>query len=188
MGISSSEGIGKKGEMVAWLSLLKSVFIFVKLGDGNDKVESLRERILPYRGDKAYILMGACYRPPNQDEKTDKVFYEHLAEVVRSPALVLMGDFSFPDVCWKYSTVQRKQPRRFPDCMENNFLTQLVGEPTGAGALLDLLLMNRGVVGDVKVLDGSYLRQSYHELVKFSILGQEGGQQTCYVRLSEGGL
>ena len=42
--------------------------------------------------------MGVCSRPPNQDEETDEVFYEQLAEAVRSPALVLMGDFKFPDM------------------------------------------------------------------------------------------
>ena len=65
---------------------------------------------------KADILLGVCYRPPNQDEEMDKVFYEQLAEVKRSPALVLMGDFNFPDICWKYNTVQKKQSGRFLEC------------------------------------------------------------------------
>ncbi|PKU41653.1 rna-directed dna polymerase from mobile element jockey-like [Limosa lapponica baueri] len=53
--------------------------------------------------------------------------------------------------------------------MEDNFLTQLVGEPTRGGALLDLLLTNReGLVGDVVV--GGCLGLSDHEMVKFSII------------------
>ena len=58
-----------------------------------------------------------------------------------------MGDFNFPDVCWKYNTAQRKQSKRFLECMEDVFLTQLVGEPTRGDALLDLLFTNRGLVG-----------------------------------------
>jgi len=52
----------------------------------------------------ADILVGVGYKPPNRDEETDKVFYEQMAEVVQFPALVLMGKFSFPDICWKYNT------------------------------------------------------------------------------------
>ena len=114
--------------------------------------------------------MGVCYRPPNQDEEKDKAFYEQLAEVARSPALVLMGDFNFPDICWKYNTAQRKQSKRFLECMEDSFLTQLVRDPTRGGALLDLLFTNRdGLVGDVKV--GDCLGQSDHGIVEFSVLG-----------------
>jgi len=57
--------------------------------------------------------MGVCYRPPNQDEEADEIFYKQLAEVSQSLALVLMGYFSLPDVCWKYSTAGRKQSMRF---------------------------------------------------------------------------
>ncbi|XP_054053995.1 lymphocyte function-associated antigen 3 isoform X1 [Rissa tridactyla] len=52
--------------------------------------------------------------------------------------------------------------------MEDNFLTQMVGEPTRGGALLDLLFTNKeGLVGDVEV--GGRLGLSDHEMVKFSI-------------------
>ena len=54
--------------------------------------------------------------------------------------------------------------------MEDSFLTQLVGEPSRGGALLDLLFTNsEGLVGDMKV--GDCFGQSNHEMVEFSILG-----------------
>ena len=84
-----------------------------------------------------------------------------------------MEDFNFPDICWKYNTAQRKQSKRFLECVEDSLLTQLVQEPTRGGALLDLLFTNRdGLVGDVKV--GDCLGQSNHEIVEFSILGDVG--------------
>ena len=49
------------------------------------------------RGD---ILVELCYRMPNQDEEMDEAFFEQLAEIVLSPALVLMGDFNIPDIYW----------------------------------------------------------------------------------------
>ncbi|PKU29777.1 hypothetical protein llap_19920 [Limosa lapponica baueri] len=59
----------------------------------------------------------------------------------------------------------------FLECMEDNFLTQLVGEPTRGGALLDLHFTNKeGQVGDVEV--GGRLGLSDHEMVEFSVLSE----------------
>jgi len=77
-----------------------------------------------------------------------------------------MGDFNLPDVYWKYNTAERKQSKKFLECMEDNLLTQLVREPTREGALLDLLFMNReGLVGDVMV--GGHLGHSDHKMIDF---------------------
>jgi len=135
---------GRKGGGVALY--IKDCFDAEELGVGNDKVECLWIRI---RGKacRGNILVGVCYRPPSQDEEKDMAFYEQLAEVAQSLALVLMGDFNFPDICWKYNTTQRKQSKRFLECMEDSFLTQLVREPTRGGALLDLLFTNRRTGG-----------------------------------------
>ena len=62
---------------------------------GDDKVESLWVKFRA-RADKADILVGVCYRPPNQDEQRDEVFYEQLVEAARSPALVLMATSTSP--------------------------------------------------------------------------------------------
>ncbi|KAK4815887.1 hypothetical protein QYF61_009938 [Mycteria americana] len=116
-------------------------------------------------------VVGVCYRPPSQDEETDELFYKQLGEASRSLALVLVGDFNLPDVCWKYNTAERKQPRRFLERVADNFLTQLVSEPTREGAPLDLLFTNReGLVSDVMV--GGCLGQSDHEMIEFLIRGE----------------
>ncbi|KAK4827657.1 hypothetical protein QYF61_020429 [Mycteria americana] len=100
------------------------------------------------KANKADIMVGVCYRPPNQDEEADEIFYKQLGEVLQSLPLVLIWDSNLPDVCWKYNTAERKQSRRFLECVEDKFLTQLVSEPTREGALLDLLFVNReGLVG-----------------------------------------
>ena len=78
-----------------------------ELEAGNDKVESLWVRIRG-KANKASILVGVCYRPPNQDEETDEEFYRQLAEAAKSSALVLVGDFNFPDISWKHNTAQEK--------------------------------------------------------------------------------
>ncbi|GAB0179913.1 hypothetical protein GRJ2_000456600 [Grus japonensis] len=91
--------------------------------------------------------------------------------------------------CWKYNAVERKTSRRFLECVEDNFLTQLVSEPTREGALLDLLFANReGLVGDVMV--GGRLGHSSHEMMRVfdSQRSKEAGQQNCHLGLQEGRL
>ena len=91
-----------------------------------------------------------------------------------------MGDFNFPDICWKYNTAEWNQSRRFLECVGDNFLTQLVSEPTREGALLDLLFVNReGLVDDVAV--GGQLGHSDCEIIESSILREatRGGRRTA---------
>lgn len=53
--------------------------------------------------------------------------------------------------------------------MEDNFLTQLVTEPTRVDALLNLLFMNtEGLASDM--MTGAFLGHSNHEITEFSIL------------------
>ena len=134
----------------------------------DDGVESLWVRI-KVKASKTDITMGVCYRPPNQDEKVDKTLYRQLGEISRSLPIVPMGDLNFPNIYWIYNTADRKQSQRFPECVGDNFLTQLVKEPVRGSKILDLLFVNReGLAGNVKI--GGYLGHSDHEILDFSIL------------------
>ena len=131
---------GKRGSGVALY--VRDCFDCIELNNCDDKVECLWVKMRG-KANKADILLGVCYRPPNQDEEVDEVSCKRLAAVSQSLALVLMGKFNLPNICWKHNTAERKQSRRFLDCVEDNFLTQLVSEPTSGGASLDLLFTNR---------------------------------------------
>ncbi|PKU45859.1 rna-directed dna polymerase from mobile element jockey-like [Limosa lapponica baueri] len=159
---------GRRGGGVALY--VRDRFECLEVNNGNDSVQCLWVR-LKGKANKADIMVGVYYRPPNQDVEVDETFYQQLEQLLQSLALVLVGDFNFPDICWKYNTAEREQSRRFLECVEDNFLTQLVSEPTRESALLDLLLVNReGFVGDVKVQ--GRLGQSDHEIIEFSILAE----------------
>ena len=106
MATSSSGRTGKEGGVAVWL-YFSEYFDVIELMARDDKVESSWVRIRG-RANKADILVGVFYRLLNQDKETEEVFYEQLAEVASLPALVLMGDFNFPDICWKYNTAQKK--------------------------------------------------------------------------------
>ncbi|KAJ7427231.1 hypothetical protein WISP_08882 [Willisornis vidua] len=78
-----------------------------------------------WKANKADILVGVCYGPPSQEDEGDELFYKQLADVSRSPDLVLVGDFNLPDICWEFSAVKKRQSRRFLESIEDNFLLQL---------------------------------------------------------------
>jgi len=100
---------------------VRDCFDCIELEDCDDKVEYLWVK-MRWKDNKADILLRVCYTPPNQDEEVEEIFYKGLAEVSQLLALVLVGDFSLPDVCWKYNTAERKQSRRFLEYVEGNFL------------------------------------------------------------------
>ncbi|KAJ7424496.1 hypothetical protein WISP_28400 [Willisornis vidua] len=57
------------------------------------------------------------------------------------------------------------------ECVEDNFLTQLVSKPASGAALLDLSFTNReGLVGDVMV--GDHLGHNDHKVIEFLLLGE----------------
>lgn len=77
-----------------------------------------------------------------------------------------MGDFSYPDICWESNSARHMQSKWFLQCIEDNFLMQVVEEPMRQGGLLDVFLTNRhGFVRDVKV--GGSLGCRDHEMVEF---------------------
>jgi len=80
-----------------------------------------------------------------------------------------MGDFNHPDISWEDHTARHAQSSRFLQSIDDNFLMQVVEEPTRKGALLDLLIKNKeGLVEDVKA--AGRLGCSDHEMVEFRIL------------------
>ncbi|GAB0206526.1 hypothetical protein GRJ2_003118200 [Grus japonensis] len=138
------------------------------LGMDEERVESLWVR-MKGQANMGDTVVGDYYRPPDQEEEVDEAFYRQVEVASQSQALVLMGDLNHPDICWKGNTARHAQSRRFLQSIDDNFLTQVVEEPTRRGVLLDLVLTNKeGLVGDVKV--GGSLGCSDHENVEFRIL------------------
>lgn len=62
----------------------------MEINGGDDGVESLWVSI-KVKATKTDIIVGVCYRPPNQDKEVDKTLYRQLGEVSRSLPLVLLG-------------------------------------------------------------------------------------------------
>ncbi|PKU30746.1 dtw domain-containing protein 2 [Limosa lapponica baueri] len=100
----------------------------------------------------------------------DEALCRQVGAASRSQTLVLMGDFSHPNICWKDNTAGHKKSRKFLECVKDNFLLQMVEEPMWRGAMLDLILTNKeGLVGNVKLKVS--LGCSDHKMVEFKVLG-----------------
>ncbi|RMC11971.1 hypothetical protein DUI87_11104 [Hirundo rustica rustica] len=100
---------------------IKKAFGAIGIETNGDGVECLWVRIKG-KANKADILLGVCYHPPSQEEEVDNLFHKQLENVSGSSALVLVGDFNMPDICWELHTTEKRQSRKFLECMENNFL------------------------------------------------------------------
>ncbi|KAM6104739.1 LOW QUALITY PROTEIN: ankyrin repeat domain-containing protein 31 [Pterocles gutturalis] len=109
----------------------------------------------------------------------DEAFLLQLQETSHSQALVVLGDFSHPGICWRSSMVSCMQSRRLLECTEDNFLTQVLDSPSRGVAILDLVVTNTSeLIGDIKI--GGSLGCSDHALVEFTVLedcgsGEEEG-------------
>ncbi|KAJ7424919.1 glycerol kinase [Willisornis vidua] len=92
----------------------------------------------------------------------------------------MMGDFNYPDICWRSNKVNHKLCRRFLESIDN-FLTQVM-YPTKNLVLLDLILRKRGCLGeDLKI--GDSLGCNDHEIVEFTIRqGESRGASNIITR------
>ena len=99
------------------------------LRNSHDQVESLWVKIKD-RSSKGHLVAGVCYRPPDQGDPVDEAFLLQLQKVLCSWAVVLMGDFNHPDICWDSGMAGGRQFGRFLESVEDNFLVQVIDGPT----------------------------------------------------------
>jgi len=77
-----------------------------------------------------------------------------------------MEDFNFPDISLEYHTAVTSRSWKFMTFVGDNFLSQVLSEPTRKDVPIGLLFVNReGLVGDAMV--GGCLGHSDHEMVEF---------------------
>src|SRR3989454_12329644 len=82
-----------------------------------------------------------------------------------------MGDFNFPELDWgRPESIEDSHP--FIECMSNNFLTQLVDEPTRLKNYLDLILCSDPSLIDNVSVDEPF-ETSDHQIVTFSLATRE---------------
>ncbi|XP_054660823.1 olfactory receptor 14A16-like, partial [Grus americana] len=120
------------------------------------------------------LVVAVLYSVVPPEEEVYEALNRQIGAASHWQALVLMGDVNHLDICSKDNTAGHKQSRRFVECLDEKFLTQMAKEPMRRGALPDLILINNeGLVGDVKV-KGSLVTMRWgcsdHEMMEFRFL------------------
>lgn len=86
------------------------------------------------------IIAGVCSRPPDQDE----ALYRQVGVASYSQALVIMGDFKHPNICWWDNTAGHKQSRRFLESIDSSLFLQGIEEPLKKAGLPAPTYQQRG--------------------------------------------
>ena len=110
----------------------------------------------------------------------DEALYS-LIDRVSKEEVVIMGDFNFPELDWgRPESIGDSHP--FIECMSNNFLTQLVEEPTRAKNYLDLVLCyDSSLIEDLSIEES--FETSDHQIITFSLVTMEFSRKhakQCY--------
>lgn len=61
-------------------------------------------------------IFTVCYGAPNQDDKANEAIFGSLKQALGQQNLVLMGDFNYPDMCWKINTAAHVSSIKFLEC------------------------------------------------------------------------
>ena len=130
-----------------------------------DKIETLFCNVQCKEGT---TMLGICYRPPDTCASIDENFY-NLLNCIDSKYLVLMGDFNYSGLNWlSDSTVDRSHP--FVECLDNNYLSQLVDKPSRGSNYLDLV-----IASDTSTIEDLALSEPFdtsdHQMITFYIIG-----------------
>lgn len=123
------------------------------------------------RAGTAGIIIGVCYRLPDQVDQVNEALCRQIGAA--SSSLVLMEDFNHPHICWRNNTEGHKKSMKFLQCTADNFLLQVIEERTRWGAMLDLVLINK------EALVGMWSSSTAWAAVTLKkSLGQGGGFQS----------
>lgn len=85
---------------------------------------------------KGSLTVDICHWPPNQDDRASEAIFGSLKQTSGQQNLVLMGEFNYPDICWKNHTAVDVPSVEFLECTGNCFLVQMLDVPTRSEALL----------------------------------------------------
>lgn len=115
------------------------------------------------------VTLGVFYRPPNNDPKPLEDLQAVLQEFSTNE-LILVGDFNLPEIDWLNNRFLRQSDiyTLMMDIVQDNFLTQLINEPTRDSNILDLVLTTSPDLVNHLVVGEPF---SDHNSISFSLSG-----------------
>lgn len=135
----------------------------------NRKPQGIESAWVRLKNDKGRILViGNIYRPPNNSVEQDTELINLIKEACKEGEIIIMGDFNFPNIDWKFDRVHNGQGAEFLEGIQDCFLYQMVNEATREKAMLDLVFSScEDKVHNLTV--GEHLGESDHNIIRFSI-------------------
>ena len=114
------------------------------------------------------MVIGLCYCPPDSSKENDIGLHELINRVTTGACI--MGDFNF-HIDWNKKQGKKPSEDLFLECMDENFLTQHVVEPTREENILDLVVSTKkNMIEDVQ--EEERFGSSDHQIIKFTIASE----------------
>lgn len=134
----------------------------------NNSIEFLTCSVECGRGEKT--LIAVCYRPDYSSVENDLELYESISSV-KSKYSIIIGDFNFRQLRWgrldQNSSIDRHP---FVECLDDNYLSQVVDKPTRGENYLDLLLTSDTTIIENITIDENF-GNSHHQIIRFQLVG-----------------
>ena len=125
------------------------------------------------------VIFGVFYRPPAQGINNLVALNNCLMSIAQYP-VILCGDFNLPSINWSltFPTVSSPAANLLCDLVRDNYLHQMVVDPTRNQNLLDLVFTNQpDIVEGVQVIDNLPLTD--HDAVQFTLNVVIPSQSRC---------
>ena len=114
------------------------------------------------------LLLGVCYRP----ELAGNTYVENLCkcfnDLPHTTDALIVGDFNFRDICWESNISNSFIGNFFLNCVNNNYLHQLIDTPTRVNYINDLLLTNNMTIVENFTIEHNF-STSDHKLMSVNI-------------------
>ena len=111
----------------------------VEISTTNSSIEHVCVKVT---GDELAFNISVTYRPPGQTQELDNEMYRVLRQSLQNSESVILGDFNLPHIDWQTLSGVETESHKMLEFLEDNFLHQLVTEPTRGNNILDLVIVN----------------------------------------------
>ena len=129
------------------------------------------------------VILGLVYRPPSASQEINSSLWQEIDRASRYRQTCVIGDFNFRNIDWNLM-VGNRESEEFLKVLQDNFLKQLVTEPTRGNNILDLILTNREeIINQVDV--GGKLANSDHCEIRCKIKWEKTQRNTEFLTLGE---
>ena len=135
--------------------------------------------LIEISGSNNSFLFGVYYRPPSATVESVNALSNCLLSVPNSP-IILCGDFNVPNIAWALvsPTVSTLVANSLCQFVRDNFLYQLVSDPTRQDNILDLVFTNcPDLVVNTEVVDN--LPSTDHDAIHFNLNILSTPQEPC---------